>query len=341
MSMQGIDIASYQSGIDISALPIDFVIVKATQGNSYTNPDFTRAADQTLSSGKKLGIYHYIGGQGSASEMKFFVSKFNAYKGKAVPCLDWESIQNSEWQNENYLEQCIKEFISLTGIPPIVYASQSVFPWNVCSRNNCGTWVAQYASNNTTGLQASPWKEGEYNCTIRQYTSALRLDGWGGNLDGNKAYVDASGWDKYANPSGTATPSTSTSASKSVSELASEVLAGKWGNGQDRINKLTSAGYDYKAVQNEVNKRLSANAIDTSVPAGKYTIKVNGLQIRTGASRQYPSVGSYNSGDTVILDGTSIVADGWVWGRYIGSSSGKYRYIAVRSADGKTVYASK
>mgnify|MGYP002795547914 FL=1 len=43
---------------------------------------------------------------------------------------------------------------------------------------------------------------------------------------------------------------------KSVTELAKEVIAGKWGNGQDRKNRLTAAGYDYTAVQNKVNELL-------------------------------------------------------------------------------------
>jgi len=41
---------------------------------------------------------------------------------------------------------------------------------------------------------------------------------------------------------------------KSVNELAHEVLEGKWGNDPERTEKLTAAGYDAKAVQNEVNK---------------------------------------------------------------------------------------
>lgn len=36
-------------------------------------------------------------------------------------------------------------------------------------------------------------------------------------------------------------------------ECALEVLAGKWGNGVERRNRLTAAGYDYMAVQNIVN----------------------------------------------------------------------------------------
>lgn len=47
-----------------------------------------------------------------------------------------------------------------------------------------------------------------------------------------------------------------TTAKKTVLELAKEVIAGKWGNGQDRKNRLTAAGYDYTAVQNKVNELL-------------------------------------------------------------------------------------
>lgn len=43
---------------------------------------------------------------------------------------------------------------------------------------------------------------------------------------------------------------------KTVDELAKEVIQGKWGNGADRTNKLTAAGYNYSAVQKRVNELL-------------------------------------------------------------------------------------
>lgn len=43
---------------------------------------------------------------------------------------------------------------------------------------------------------------------------------------------------------------------KTVSQLADEVIAGVWGNGDDRRNRLTTAGYSYDAVQSEVQRRL-------------------------------------------------------------------------------------
>ncbi|MBQ1692277.1 MAG: hypothetical protein II017_05655 [Erysipelotrichaceae bacterium] len=41
-----------------------------------------------------------------------------------------------------------------------------------------------------------------------------------------------------------------------IEELAKEVIQGKWGNGQERKDKLTAAGYNYSEVQALVNKLL-------------------------------------------------------------------------------------
>lgn len=43
---------------------------------------------------------------------------------------------------------------------------------------------------------------------------------------------------------------------KSITELAQEVIAGKWENGEERKSKLANAGYDYSTVQTEVNRIL-------------------------------------------------------------------------------------
>ena len=43
---------------------------------------------------------------------------------------------------------------------------------------------------------------------------------------------------------------------KTVDAIAKEVIAGKWGSGEERKKKLTDAGYDYAEVQAAVNKML-------------------------------------------------------------------------------------
>lgn len=45
---------------------------------------------------------------------------------------------------------------------------------------------------------------------------------------------------------------------KTVDQLADEVIAGQWGNGEDRKKRLTDAGYNYTVVQAIVNKKMAA-----------------------------------------------------------------------------------
>lgn len=47
---------------------------------------------------------------------------------------------------------------------------------------------------------------------------------------------------------------------KTVDEIAHEVIAGKWGNGEERKNRLADAGYDYSEVQSRVNEILNGSA---------------------------------------------------------------------------------
>lgn len=54
---------------------------------------------------------------------------------------------------------------------------------------------------------------------------------------------------------------------KSVTEIAKEVIDGKWGIGDVRKSKLTKAGYNYNTVQTEVNKILASKKVIT------YTVK--------------------------------------------------------------------
>lgn len=44
---------------------------------------------------------------------------------------------------------------------------------------------------------------------------------------------------------------------KGNEEIAKEVIAGLWGNGEERYNRLTEAGYNYDIVQGIVNQMLS------------------------------------------------------------------------------------
>ena len=204
MTMNGIDIASYQSGIDLTVVPCDFVIIKATQGTGYVNPDCDRAYQQAKRAGKLRGTYHYVGGGNAVAEADYYINNIKGYLKDGLLAIDWEAEQNSAWGNEAYLEQLVRRVIERTGIKPLIYSMASRYAQvaAVAKRLDCGLWIAEYADMNPTGYQAHPWREGAYACAIRQYASTGRLNGWGGNLDLNIAYMTREQWAKYVNPGG-------------------------------------------------------------------------------------------------------------------------------------------
>lgn len=197
MTMQGIDCASYQAGIDPSVVPCDFVIVKSTQGTTYTNPDFQRLAEATLAAGKALGIYHYASGGNATDEANYMLDVAGGYIGRAIFCLDWEGIQNNLFesgQDAAWIDEFCSVIENRVGSECLVYLSKSVMGY----ASGHKLWVAQYADMDPTGYQDNPWNEGAYDCAIRQYTSTGQLDGWDGDLDLDKAYMSREEWDAWA-----------------------------------------------------------------------------------------------------------------------------------------------
>ena len=64
---------------------------------------------------------------------------------------------------------------------------------------------------------------------------------------------------------------------KSNLDVAKEILEGKWGNGADRRQRLTDAGYNYEDVQGIVNALLSDSQFE---PVEEdTTIEVKGTEI--------------------------------------------------------------
>lgn len=80
---------------------------------------------------------------------------------------------------------------------------------------------------------------------------------WGNGLD-RKTRLTAAGYDYNAIQSivNARFGKTTTPSVKTNEQIADEVIAGKWGNGQDRRDRLFKAGYDYGVVQSIVNKKL-------------------------------------------------------------------------------------
>lgn len=264
MALNGIDISNWQAGIDLAAVPCDFAICKATQGTTYTSPDCARQVELARSVGKLFGVYHYVAGGNAQAEADFFVDSVLNWMGKGTLCVDWEQNQNAAWGDLSYLDAVCRRIVERTGIIPLIYASKAVFPWDTAKLLNAGTWVAQYADNDATGYQDSPWNEGAYSCSMRQYTSNGRIAGYGGPLDLNKFYGDRSAWQAYARPDGAepepapepVEPDTSTAPAGRTIDLIAYIAE----HGLNDQARRDYCGSRYDEVQNMINHIHDASA---------------------------------------------------------------------------------
>lgn len=89
--------------------------------------------------------------------------------------------------------------------------------------------------------------------TIEGNTSTTSNDNGGKVMQRNRySNIVAYARPKYTSESGTIT----NISNKSAEDIAKEVIQGKWGSGNDRRQRLTAAGYNYKEVQTLVNQML-------------------------------------------------------------------------------------
>ena len=200
--MNGIDISRWQKDIQLSRVPCDFVIVKATQGTGYVSPTFRQQISSAQSLGKYLGIYHYASSGGAAAEAEHFLKSIDGFIGKAILVLDWEGEQNANFNNPSYALDFLNYVKRRTGITPFIYMSKSVcrqYKWDA----SFPLWCAQYKNQQPSGYQAQPWTDAKgfgawQSPKIFQYSSKGQLDGYSGNLDLDIAYMDGAEWLSYA-----------------------------------------------------------------------------------------------------------------------------------------------
>lgn len=116
------------------------------------------------------------------------------------------------------------------------------------------------------GSSASPVAQGSSLYRVRKsWSDAKSQKGAFRNLENAKKCANANPGYSVYDANGNSVYSVASAPSKSVDTLAREVLAGNWGNGGDRVNRLTSAGYDYNAVQERVNEILSGSGAKIGV----------------------------------------------------------------------------
>ena len=280
MALQGIDISGWQAGIDLSKVPCDFVFIKATGGVSYVSNECDRQYQQAKKLGKLIGIYHFANddnkGSSPEAEADFFVKNTLGYHdGKTILVLDFEA-QALQF-GASWAKRWMDRVCSITKIKPIIYLMGSACQeaqYSVIAKADYGLWIANWGSN-AGGSYRTPAKVGSgvwpfYIC--HQYTSNGQLSGYNGRLDLNIFHGDAKTWYAYAAKNGNVVKPSSPKPSKSIEELAKEVLAGKHGNGDARRKSL---GANYVKVQQKVNeilygKKKSIEELAKEVLAGKH-----------------------------------------------------------------------
>ena len=247
----GVDISNWQAGINLGAVNPDFVIVKVTQdAGSYatTNQLYAEQIEQALALGRPTGAYHYVGGgnggttEDAVAEADRFLAAVRAtgHAGDVFYAIDWEAKENSAWGNTGYLSVIVARVQTATGKPVLLYASSSSYPWQVAQDYGCVPWVAQYASDDPTGWDTSPWSDGSWNPEGRmhQYTGWGRVPGYADDLDLNVWHASEAALRALA-PSGGAVAARSAAPAASASAPARPTAAdgqelldvdGEWGS---------------------------------------------------------------------------------------------------------------
>lgn len=123
-------------------------------------------------------------------------------------------------------------------------------------------YIAEEVDKRLNGSTASTPSDPAFN-DLSKYTDAQLADkviaGNFGNGDARKVALGSrySSVQAIVNQKLNGSYSSPAPTKKSVEEVAKEVIAGKWGNGTDRMKALENAGYNYSEVQNKVNQILA------------------------------------------------------------------------------------
>lgn len=271
--LKGIDISHHQRGINLSALDVDFVICKATEGVGYVDSCCDGFYQEAKKLGKKLGIYHFARpdlGNSAEAEADWFLQNIKGYIKEAILVLDWEPAKG-QIANVDWAKKWLDRVYDKTGVKPILYISASpmrTYNWYSVADDDYGLWVANYGINDGN---PHPEMHDRYPITywsfyaLWQYTSKGRLNGYDRNLDLNYFNGTLEAWDKYAGANIDEEKKKEEIHLKVNEEIAEEVIDGKWGNGQERYDRLTKAGYNYDEVRAIVNKKLGISQEKTYV----------------------------------------------------------------------------
>lgn len=266
--MKGLDISSYQKGINfdiIRSADIEFLIIRAgftgwgTGVNYNKDSCFENFYKQAKEVNIPVGAYWYSCAntkEKGIAEARFMYE--NCLKGKQFEFPIYIDVEDTHHQvnNKRGVTDAIIgfcEYLENLGYYVGIYASDiSGFQDKMYLNelNVYDKWVARYGSEPKYVSQYGMW----------QSTSSGKINGYNGNLDCNISYKDYSSIIKNKGLNGFSKSSTNNTQNinpldnYSDEELATKVINGEFGNGNERKQKL---GNRYQNVQNIVNNRLS------------------------------------------------------------------------------------
>lgn len=272
--MKVVDISRYNGNVDFNILKdgCDAVIIRAGyrgygSGTLVTDTNFVKNIKGARAAGIPLSVYFVtqaINEQEAIAEANYTCELIKSYHTALPLFIDVENGDGARHEgradqgklNKKQRTAIVKawcEAVKKRGYRAGIYASESWFKTELdleSLRKQYYIWVAKY-SNNQPSIYYDAW----------QYTSK-------GSVMGVTGYVDLSTF-KNLTLNIKETTTTTTTAKKDNNTIADEVIAGKWGTGAERKQKLTAAGYNYNDIQAIVNSKLGA----TTTPVVWYVVK--------------------------------------------------------------------
>lgn len=184
--LKGYDLSHWQTDKEFNELlpKSDFIILKATEGKTYTDPNFKNRKDILINKGKRRGYYHYARPENNTveEEINNFMTAVGTDVQNSLLFLDWEG-KALKYDFSWALHFCdmIKDAY---GISVAIYASASVV--RKYGQEYPYWWVAHYNDDCKDGCE----HDGGVKEWITQFTSS------NGKLDINTFHGTASDWDK-------------------------------------------------------------------------------------------------------------------------------------------------
>lgn len=199
MSLKGIDISSYQGQPDFPALKdnLDFIIIKASEGTGFKDPQFSRNQSEARRVGLLSGYYHFGRpdlGNTPQAEAEWFLKTIGVLKTSEVLVLDIEVTYGDlvNW-SKAFLDAITNK---LNGYKPLIYLNQSQIQthnWEDIYYSDYGLWVASY-DNQPEGLKFdAPWP----TVAMKQYTSSAHVNGIAGNVDADTFFGNVNTFKAY------------------------------------------------------------------------------------------------------------------------------------------------